>query len=63
MLKSKPDICLTPETSEDKEVIEDIVLPEYDGGLGPVAGAMYRVLVAIYEGRAEVERWSVPCQG
>ena len=61
VLKSKPDICLTPETSEDKEVIEDIVLPEYEGGLGPVAGAMYRALVAIYEGRVEVEGWSVPC--
>ena len=52
VLKSKPGAS---------EAIEDIILPEYEGGLGPVAGAMYRALVAIYEGRVDVEGWSVPC--
>jgi branched-chain amino acid aminotransferase len=61
VLRSKPGSHLASGANEDKEVIEDIVLPEYDGGLGPVAGAMYRALVAIYEGRVEVEGWSVPC--
>jgi len=60
VLRSKADSPLASGSNETKEVIEDIVLPEYEGGLGPVAGAMYRALVAIYEGRA-VEGWSVPC--
>lgn len=38
------------------------MLPEYEGGMGPVAGAMYRALVALYEGRVEWEGWSVACQ-
>lgn len=42
--------------------VEDIVLPEYEGGLGPVAGAMYRAHVAIYEGREDWGGWSVACQ-
>lgn len=41
--------------------VEDIVLPQYEGGLGPVAGAMYRALVAVQEGRVEVDDWSVVC--
>lgn len=47
--------------AEKEEVIEDIVLPEYEGGLGPVAGAMYRALVGVYEGRVDVDAWSVAC--
>jgi branched-chain amino acid aminotransferase len=39
----------------------DIVLPVYEGGAGPVAKAMYNVLVAIQEGRVECEGWSVRC--
>lgn len=41
--------------------IEDIVLPEFEGGMGPVGGAMYRALVAVYEGRVDVDGWSVAC--
>ncbi|KAF8310877.1 aminotransferase [Clavulina sp. PMI_390] len=46
--------------NEEREV-RDIVLPEYEGGLGPVAGVMYRSLAAVYEGRAQVGGWSVEC--
>lgn len=44
-----------------KGVIEDVVLPEYEGGLGPVAGAMFRILTACYDGRVDVDGWSVVC--
>jgi branched-chain amino acid aminotransferase len=59
--------CVSPSSSPcvdgegDGGVVTDIVLPEYEGGLGPVGGAMYRALVAIQEGRVEVDHWSVTC--
>lgn len=48
-------------SSGAEDVIEDIVLPKYEGGLGPVGGAMYRALVAVSEGRVDVKGWSVAC--
>lgn len=39
----------------------DIVLPEYEGVLGPVARGLYDRLTDIQEGKFEWEDWSVPC--
>ncbi|EPQ61304.1 branched-chain amino acid aminotransferase II [Gloeophyllum trabeum ATCC 11539] len=46
---------------EEKEV-RDVLLPEYEGGYGPVARALWERVVEIQEGRAEWERWSVSCE-
>ena len=40
---------------------KDIVLPAYEGSLGPVARGLYDRLSEIQEGRFEWENWSVPC--
>ncbi|KAI0752151.1 branched-chain amino acid aminotransferase II [Fomes fomentarius] len=40
---------------------KDIVLPEYEGVLGPVARGLYDRLTDIQEGKFEWEDWSVPC--
>lgn len=40
---------------------EDLILPAYEDGLGPIGRAMYDSIVAIQEGRAECEDWSVVC--
>ena len=41
---------------------KDIVLPEHEGGLGPVGRGLYDRLTAIQEGRFEWQGWSVPCE-
>lgn len=40
---------------------EDLVLPTYDGGVGPVSRALWQRMVDIQEGRRESE-WSVLCE-
>ncbi|KAI5834785.1 branched-chain amino acid aminotransferase II [Schizophyllum commune Tattone D] len=40
---------------------EDIELPKYIEGYGPVAKGLWERLVAIQEGRFEWEDWSMPC--
>lgn len=40
---------------------KDIVLPEHEGGRGPVTLALYERILDIQEGKVEWEGWSVPC--
>ncbi|KAJ3476897.1 hypothetical protein NLI96_g10841 [Meripilus lineatus] len=40
---------------------KDVVLPKYEGGMGPVAKALYERIVDLQEGKIEWEGWSVPC--
>ncbi|KAL4254891.1 Branched-chain-amino-acid aminotransferase [Abortiporus biennis] len=40
---------------------QDIILPQHEGGLGPVSRALYERIVDIQEGKVEWEHWSVPC--
>jgi branched-chain amino acid aminotransferase len=46
----------------EKTLLEDILLPEYDNGLGPVGHAIWKQIVDIQEGRVEWGDWSVVCQ-
>jgi branched-chain amino acid aminotransferase len=39
----------------------DLVLPNYDGGVGPVARALRERILDIQEGRVEFDGWSVTC--
>ncbi|KAI0078548.1 branched-chain amino acid aminotransferase II [Panus rudis PR-1116 ss-1] len=41
---------------------KDIVLPEHEGGRGPVGSAIYERIVEIQEGRFEFEDWSEKCE-
>ncbi|KZT69470.1 branched-chain amino acid aminotransferase II [Daedalea quercina L-15889] len=41
---------------------KDIVLPDHASGRGPIARALYERIVAIQEGKAEWEGWSVVCK-
>jgi len=40
----------------------DLMLPDYDGGMGPIAKALRKRIVDIQEGRIEWDGWSVTCQ-
>lgn len=37
-------------------------LPSYDGGLGPIGGALHTRITDIQDGRYEWEDWSVKCE-
>ncbi|KAH9487398.1 Branched-chain-amino-acid aminotransferase, mitochondrial [Psilocybe cubensis] len=39
----------------------DLVLPVYEGGLGPIGKGLEQTILAIQTGRQEFEGWSVPC--
>lgn len=39
----------------------DLVLPKYEGGLGPIGKGLWTTIIEIQTGRKEFEGWSVPC--
>ncbi|KAE9396588.1 branched-chain amino acid aminotransferase II [Gymnopus androsaceus JB14] len=47
---------------EDDSKIRDLLLPSYEGGMGPVSWAVRKMIVDIQEGRFEWEGWSVRCE-
>ena len=42
--------------------MKQIILPQYDGALGPVAHGLYDKITAIQEGRDQYLDWSVTCE-
>ena len=40
---------------------KDIILPSYDGGLGPIGKGLWTMITDIQTGKTEFEGWSVPC--
>ena len=40
---------------------KDIHIPDYEGGPGPMAQALYERILEIQDGRAEWEGWSTVC--
>lgn len=49
------------DSSAGLDGVSEIQVPAYKSGLGPVASVMLESIVAIQEGRAEFEGWSVTC--
>ncbi|KAJ3822693.1 aminotransferase [Lentinula raphanica] len=45
-----------------KKPARDLVLPAYEGGLGPVSRAVRQMIIDIQEGRVEWEGWCVRCE-
>jgi branched-chain amino acid aminotransferase len=40
---------------------KDIILPSYDGDLGPIGKGLWTMITDIQTGKKEFEGWSVPC--
>ncbi|KDR70050.1 hypothetical protein GALMADRAFT_230375 [Galerina marginata CBS 339.88] len=40
---------------------KDLVLPAYEGGLGPIGQGLWTTIVDIQTGKKDYEGWSVPC--
>ncbi|KIK54829.1 hypothetical protein GYMLUDRAFT_62895 [Collybiopsis luxurians FD-317 M1] len=47
---------------DSKKAIRDLMLPPYEGGMGPIGRAVRTMIIDIQEGRFEWEGWSVACQ-
>jgi branched-chain amino acid aminotransferase len=41
---------------------KDIMLPLYDGGLGPVGKGLWKRIVDIQQGRVEFDGWGYTCE-